>query len=66
MSEAEKLQEAVILLRDLTAACTKGASCPVCGEVYDEVHDESVAFPKCELYTAELWLETYFPEVTGG
>ncbi len=34
MSESEKLQEAVILLRDLTAACTKGASCPVCGEVY--------------------------------
>lgn len=61
MTEEEKLQEAVILLRDLTAACTKGASCPVCGEVYAEV-DGPVAFPKCELYTAELWLETYFPE----
>lgn len=62
MTEGEGLQEAAILLRDLIAACTKGASCPVCGEVYDEVHDGPVAFPKCELYTAELWLEAYFPE----
>ncbi len=62
MTEGEKLQEAVILLRDLIAACTKGDSCPVCGEVYDEVFDNSVVFPKCELYTAELWLETYYPE----